>query len=547
MSALQRLKNRLTDQHSQDIIEFSLNDRIAKTIEELKTYVGKGTIYSLNKDIQIESLNVFSSEKKLNNYKIARLVTFGLYIPYDQTRVPLIENTELFNIIIDEKVGIDQWIHNTVLYRRCYQGLITSYFSYDGISDQVPETGRNNWIILRDYLNSKINNIIYSKHNPDWVSLLLNERDLLSNDPCKSYAIQLLRGEDQPINIIKDTLRISDASWFVRELIISQVRYTTGLNDREFKSLIPTIIKLIADNLILRDQCLILILNRYSSCSEIEINEQIKNSSVDWWGNPWLPSNETRWGGVIPQAREMIADWLKSEFVEAFFSKLAEDGVGDKRRANFWLKYVRSMDNVQFALGSQALRSTDRDFVALRKKMKGLYAPLNDSDENNNAFVMTIGKLVIVEFGSSGNAMYAYDNKNNLPFDMSKELAVRVDYSNSLKSRSSAFKMSHIDGSRHGDKWEDRFRNKLSNEYSIFQNIDQIFTEKLTKPSTRSDNFNLFELYQFAHSRKLKVEDFNANGRGGNIWVRTSDEDPEINNTLINWNFKFKPGKGWWR
>lgn len=141
MSALQRLKIRLANQHEEDSIEFAFNDKITKTIEELKKYVGKGAGYGLNTDRQIESLKIFSSEKKLSNYKIARTVTFSLFIPYDETRIPLIENTELFQIIIDKTSGIEQWLDNTVLYRRCYQGLITSYFSYDGISNVLPESG----------------------------------------------------------------------------------------------------------------------------------------------------------------------------------------------------------------------------------------------------------------------------------------------------------------------------------------------------------------------------------------------------------------------
>jgi hypothetical protein len=547
MSALQRLKDRLNYQQSRENIVFPANEGISKTIEVLKAIVGKAGITELNRDIQLESLKIFSRDKKLTNYKAARLICFGLCVPYDDTRVPIIEDNDLFFKVFDNNFGIGQWREAPVLYRRCYQGLIISYFSYDGVSKECPETGQANWMKLREYLNGNVKNIIHNKYNPEWVSLLNQEPKLLSINPCDAYAQQLLDGKNESVDFVIETLGISDSSWFVRELIISQIKYTTGLIDVDFKRYIPTAIMLIENNFILRDQCLTLMLNRYSSCNEIEINEIIRNASVDWWGNPWLPSNETRWGSVIPEARKMIADWLKSEFVEAFFTKLAQDGVGDRRRANFWLKYVKSMDNIQFALGSHALRSADKDFAELRKKMKGLYTALDDSDENNNAFVMTMGKLVVVEFGSSGNAVYAYNSENKLPFDMSRPVAVKVDYPNSLKNSRNFTKMLHMDGSRNGDKWEDKFSNKLFREYNIYQNSKTTFSKKTGKDGAASDKFSLFELNKFAKLNRLKVEDFNSGGKGGNIWVRTSDEDPDISKVLKSWNFNYKPGKGWWR
>jgi len=53
----------------------------------------------------------------------------------------------------------------------------------------------------------------------------------------------------------------------------------------------------------------------------------------------------------------MVADWLKLEFIETFFTKLAEDGLGDPRRMNFWKRYVKSIDHIEFALGSSARNS----------------------------------------------------------------------------------------------------------------------------------------------------------------------------------------------
>ena len=43
----------------------------------------------------------------------------------------------------------------------------------------------------------------------------------------------------------------------------------------------------------------------------------------------------------------MVADWLKLEFIETFFTKLAEDGFGDPRRMNFWKRYVKAINHIE--------------------------------------------------------------------------------------------------------------------------------------------------------------------------------------------------------
>jgi hypothetical protein len=37
------------------------------------------------------------------------------------------------------------------------------------------------------------------------------------------------------------------------------------------------------------------------------------------------------------------------------------------------------------------------------------------------------------------------------------------------------------------------------------------------------------------------------NALNGNLWVRTDDRDLEVNKALLDWGFRYKAGKGWWR
>ena len=103
------------------------------------------------------------------------------------------------------------------------------------------------------------------------------------------------------------------------------------------------------------------------------INTDLKEITVTRWDNPWLTGSQKKWPNeVTDEGRALIADWLKSEFIEAFFTKMAEDGDTDRRRLDFWMKYRKHMNHVHFALGTGIVESTDPDLIFLKNKMKGL-------------------------------------------------------------------------------------------------------------------------------------------------------------------------------
>lgn len=116
----------------------------------------------------------------------------------------------------------------------------------------------------------------------------------------------MLVGETAKVDALCEQLGVVKSSWFLRELVLAQVIQATKFSDERFERLIPQLLNLLSDNLILRDRGLIHLLDRYAKSPNSGINEPLRNASVDWWGNPWLPSNETRWGDLAVNAKNSL-------------------------------------------------------------------------------------------------------------------------------------------------------------------------------------------------------------------------------------------------
>mgnify|MGYP001293337555 CR=1 FL=1 len=563
MSALSRLANLLSS--SVDARSWPEDASIDAVIAGLQRHARAGTSASVPEDLQQQAVRRFWETQRFDSLKDARLVSFGLCVPSRPEGPCILEDRQRFQAVLDNRTGVEQWVNNPRWYRRCYQGLVRSYFTYDPQAEKTPDVGRQNWGDLRDYLHERTRNIVDEDHNPDWVMAAVDHQQLFGDEPCAPYAAAVLSGDTSTVDYLCAQLGVIKASWFLRELVLAQVREATKLSHERFKERIPTLVTLLEGNRVLRDRGLILMLDKYASVAQPAIDEPLRNAAVDWWGNPWLPSNEMRWGGVVPKAREMVAEWLKREFIEAFFTKLAADGVGDRRRANFWLRYAKSMENIQFALGARALYSTDRDFVVLRQKMKGLYTELKTTDSSNNAFVMTMGSLVAVEFGGKGNAFYGYDKRMALPFDMSKPVVTTTNARNSLKHSQRILWMRHQDGIHGWNQWEDMFEATLRGKFGIRPNAASLRVSARAVPLTAQPAassqpvsrpppaptpasvgaFSMSSLASWAEARNLTIDDHSQ--QNGNLWVRTDDGDQQVNAVLRAWNFRYRPRRGWWR
>ncbi|URM27128.1 EH signature domain-containing protein [Pseudomonas frederiksbergensis] len=525
---------------------------IDDVLAEMASRAKSKTTRSISKDHQLEAVCRFWDSREVSSFRDALLLSWGLCLPHHPMGPCLLEDHPRFQQVLD---SVDRYSVQPSAYRRCYQGLVRSYFTYDALSDSVPLTGRNNWKLLRDYLRDRNNMIRGAQINPEWIETAIGNRQLFGDNPCEPYVEALLRGDVGGIDHLCEQLGIGKASWFLRELVLAQVRGATQLGHEQFKELMPRLLELLAKNVVLRDRGIALILDRYVNVPGAHLHQRLREASVQWWGNPWLPSSETHWGAVVPNARTMVADWLKLEFIETFFTKLAEDGLGDRRRMEFWKRYVKAIHPIEFALGSTARSSRERDFVMLRDKMKGLTCDL-DASGANNAFIMGMGDLVVVEFSGMGNALYGYDASKSLPFDSTKTLHLAINDPNSLKHKPPrrVLWLQHQDGIHGWEKWEQMFEATLRQEFGIKPEAElvsgtrPIIHASRSNSASHSGNAQLYSrkaLDSFVNAHGFRIEDKTL--QGGCLWVRAGVDDAHISGALTQWGFHYKAGKGWWK
>ncbi|VVE66471.1 hypothetical protein PAN31117_02302 [Pandoraea anapnoica] len=553
MSALNLLASLLQSSVGETAFSIHPGAEIDVLLETLKARAKAGAGREPVHDHQLDAVRRFWHSQEVPTFRDAYLLSFGLCIPHHPQGECVMEDRPRLQNVLD---SVDGYIHKTASYRRCYQGLAKSYFAYDVTAHEAIPSAKRNWLTLRDYLHDRNSKIRDSKASPAWVDTAIENRQLFGESPCTSYVTELLRGDKSRIDHICEQLQIGKESWFLRELVLSQVDGATKLGDDEFVSLLPRLVDMLAHNEVLRDRGTILVLDRYASVSGTPLHQKLREHAVNWWGNPWLPSNATRWGGVAPEAREMVSDWLKLEFIETFFTKLAEDGLADPRRMEFWKRYVKSIDDVEFALGSAARKSLEPDLVALRKKMKGLTREL-DAPGANNAFIMTMGKLVAVEFSGLGNAFYGYDAGRSLPFNTNQTLKLGKNERNSLKQSGRLLWLKHADGIHGWNRWEDMFEATLRESFQIHPSASTRNSKERVKSSNfassrsqqdqsqRQESYSRVALTRFVATHGLQIDDRTA--LGGNLWVRGDESDKRIGQVLADWGFHMKPGKGWWK
>jgi hypothetical protein len=505
-------------------------------------------------DVQLVAVNMFWQAMKLASVREGRLVCFGICLPIKAGGPRLLDDGPRFSVLLNE---IDQWIDDPRRFRRCYQGLLINYFSHDPSKDH--DDRATQWVVLRQYLADRVNRIADSRHRPDWVTVAIEHAQLFGDAPCERYGIRLLEGDTLEVDRVRQSLGITDASWFTRDVVFSQITAAINDSDKAFVGHLEQLLTVLKAKPVLHDRGLAALLDRYARIPQTPVRADLRDHAVKSWGNPWLKQNTMRWGTVGPPARAMVTGWLKLEFIETFFTLLAEEGSGDRRRLEYWKKHVGQIEAIHFALGADARNSRLPDFVELRKKMAGITVDLADTASANNAFVMTIGTLVVVEFSGTGNALYGYDAREDLPFDLTRPVVNAVDRRNSLKMSQCLFKLRHVDSMY--ESWETKFDEELRRHLGGGVPARQAFVgprrlapsrELFAHPRPASGglidasvDFVRYTLRPFAESKGLKVEDHR--GRGGNLWVFASSWDAETDRTLSDWGFSFKPQRGWWR
>jgi EH_Signature domain len=543
---------------------------IDEVLGQLRSRCAQGASGKIPAEFQLEAVRRFWDSLQITKFRDTYLLSWGMCLPMRKDGPCILEDRDRFRRVL---IAVDKEKARPKAFRRCYKGLLNNYFFYDGQAQQDSAVAHQNWIELRGYLKLCAAVIASGTQLPDWAPVAGANKKLFTESPCDPYVPTILAGDSTEIDRLTETLGIVKSSWFFRDLILTQIRVAASSGDVKFQSHLPALVSLIATNELLQDRALTLLLNRYSEISGAQEDHALREAAVSRWKNPWLPSNAKHWGSVTAQARTMVSDWLKREFIREFFLKLAEERAGDTRRMEFWLKYARAITRIEFALGSRVRNSRDRDLVVLREKMTGLTGELDSQD--NNAFIMTMGDLVAVEFSAKGNALYGYDARRSLPFDTSKRLLLSVDYPNSLKQQGVArFQLRHKDDVHGYTTWEDLFEATLREKFGIHAPEPEFNNNPTTRratqaavsqPSTPSSAYtyggranspaSIEKTESLPFSRQtLKTYADRVGARivdktdvGGNLWVYAGKDRDDVDRVLKNWGFGYKAGKGWWK
>lgn len=535
---------------------------LARVIVELERKFQQSDLGGVPVDKLRLSLRAFADTGRLASLRDAQRVSLSLGLAISSEQPCLFEDNRLFPKVLEGSTGVDQWIKQPRAFRRCFSGLAASYFGFDGNSNEASSVARRNWRDLREYLHERIRRVRSVGRNPDWVNVVDQNAYALSASPYGDLPAHALAGDRELLDGVFSAFRVSDSSWFKRGLILEQVRHAVTLGDADFVVLVEKLVHLVEHNAVQRDEALALMLDRYVRCADATERKVLRDVAVEWWGNPWLPSNELHWGRVKQKTRDIVAQWLQGEFIDAFFRKLSANGVGDQRRATFWRRYIGAFTDMKFGLGRKTLSSPDPDFRALVKKMRGLYGPVDTSADGGDAFIMSLGHVVVVEFSAYSNAMYVYDARKTLPFVVREDKPLRtpVDAVNSLKHSSprSALRLRHQDDVLGYASWEERFEEELGRHFDIVapkanQRRSRILRspsgrvppEPATHPNaTRSAAVFPKGFQSFVAARRFRTEDLRQ--KGGNLWVYVADSNHHVCAALRRMGFNYRSGKGWW-
>jgi hypothetical protein len=601
MDALQSLRTALTNANTSALARTPFAVDLQPTIRLLRSKVNSASQSTEPQDRVLFAINSFWNSSRIDDLQTARYVSFGLSMPTRFNSQALLDDPQRFSSFLSEEIGIGQWKSKPAWFRRILQGLVASYFSFEPESANVTDIQMQNWIFLRGYISK---NIEFAKAatNPDWLNCCIDHPSLFSESPGDDFVELVLEGRNEELEHNLDLLRAKE-TWLPRELILSQVRRITRLVDAEFIDMVNPMLSAIAPHRTIQDKALTLLVNRFANNANPAAHLELKQTVVSRWDNPWLPGAAKKWPSeVTADARALVSDWLKSEFIEAFFTKLAEDGSTDRRRLDFWMRYRKQMNHVQFALGNLISDSRDPDLMVLKSKMKGLISAIKSA--RVNAFIMIFGDVIAVEFSATGNALYLYDTSSGVPFDLTETLTLSVDGYNSLK-KSYGEKYSHHDGSNGFYRWEDMVEDGLSKQFGLFRDTflgvkkpshisnPQVsqpaqVEEKQVESSSSSFKFPSFgvsasevkipvfvppvspqqkvlkvisgitswgDILAQPFSEELLVSTCNAFGfsivdnrtNGGALWVMVGNSHSDRNKVFRKWGFIYKTDKGWWK
>lgn len=499
-----------------------------------------------------KALLTFLDTGDLSNFIELKYACYGISARVGRQGWCLIEDAERFPAFLRR---VDKEMENPRRFRKCYQGLMHSYFSY-GIFDDPPESAAVNWQKLQGYLRDRLSVALSASNMPSWLKSLSDHQNLLSDKPCERYSSALLRADTSEVSAATEGVGIAPTSWVWQESMRAHtLAVVKKSDDADYKSYMDPLIDLldgkgeIALIETIVAECTAQLLIRYTNCKERPEHARLRDLAVNHIGNPWL--KRTAWDAYVKNddARKMVDGWLKRRLITDFFALLSEGGAADRRRLEYWLRFEPVIEDMWFALGSHARGNATKEFREMRRRMEGRlhYLEGSGNTSDNNAFIMRIGNFMVIEFGVTGNACFIFQ-LSDFKIDFERRF---IDI-NSLKARN------HVGRLIHKADWESDFDGWLFKRIGwkpgyVTANTNPVQTpSRAINPSpiqspglTIREPFNMGEVERLATRYGLKINDLRR--KYGALWVLTHNENQEVNQRLAAMGFRYRAGKGWWK
>ena len=331
-------------------------------------------------------------------------------------------------------------------------------YSYFALENEDVKSKPAIWLQLRDLLNTKRSDVHRDLKRPKkWMNTLIDYEEILSNSPTKSFVKRFLKDKDAN-SVAKEleSLRLAPNSWFWDDLIRSSIQSIKDINEQDYFKIIPRFIDLAEQNVLYTTDILTALLERYAKTSErSKAHEVLKNLALDQWGNPQYDSS-AGWNNVNADTKRMVIQWFVRADLEAFFKLFSASA--DINRFNYWIKFIDKISFSQIFLGPLALQSQQTQHKKFRELNRGRLKELMGSTASNNAFLLKIENVYIVDFSDTGNACYAY---NYLPY---KDKDRRI-FIGELKNKNTVLFVGKDGGKialSHSGDWEARFDEQLN-------------------------------------------------------------------------------------
>lgn len=426
-----------------------------------------------------------------------------------------------------------------------WRGLLESYLTAP--ADVTEGEGASGWIALRSLLRDSLPGMLAkAKFQPEWLQIMDDHRNLLSEHPCDRYAGAVLSGDGETVASLQTALAIPPDSWFWTRLILSQVTHAASLNDAEFVPLIDRLLKVLTGHKMLYGEALKVLLPRYHASLAAQPHGGLQGLAVAAWGSPNIYS-QAKWNLVAPEVKQMVQEWLVRQDLHDFFSVLSDDPDTDRRRLDYWLRFAKQIDFVRISLGGFAANRKTPDYVDMRARMKDRYCRLVGGQSANNAFIMRINDVYFVEFSQTGNAAYGYA-EGRLPFRLDTS---EIDRPALLDMQSKVFRETH------GGDWEAKFDEVLATTHGIYPDVSGRQQRQAThavrsqssppKPKPVPPKDVPFERHAFlALVARYRIRYEDNTPKGGAIWAYHLKDD-EAAELLKGMGFRLAPARGWWR